>query len=603
MYRYIILIFSFFISFQTVFAQKPNGRLYVLNEGTFGGKGTVGYIEYPCAAYTHIDSLTPYGVSLLVSENLLFVVEGSGAIRTYDINNNHSLVNVISDAWARKLARYENQLLVTTNKAPFFRAYDLSTSGYPLLYALDTTQIYNETEGVYVVDSLAFVAENGFNGFGQHGVTDTTVAVVNLKTKSLVKNIYVAPNPGEIVRAADGNLYVQSINYTPGASGLTVTRINPASQAVEFVSITSVGSQGGFSCNGYYIYFIQSDLQTFQNTGVGTIDVANFGIQTNFLAGNYYGLLTSPHLGELFVSETDFFSYGKVGYFENGQINGLTETYISPRAFAFEPNPLPYPFLGPDVTVCSQPTYTLSLSPIYTNLVWDDGSTNNARTVTQSGVYWVEATFENGCKGRDSIRVTMDAPPSGPILASDPQNETNIATEGPFQIWALTLSDETSPYQVKLKFGGAPDNVTESMWVLTPDATPDTLSNVLETIANFETIGIKTIKFYYTSVNNCAGYAELNLRIEKVMSRQTVISEEKLFSLYPNPVASGESLTLRFREGMQFRSATIYDVLGKSKEIDVFNGEKLNLPPLVSGAYLLKLETESGVYFEKLWIK
>lgn len=61
--------------------------------------------------------------------------------------------------------------------------------------------------------------------------------------------------------------------------------------------------------------------------------------------------------------------------------------------------------LGPDTLLCD--LYTVSLDPqipgaVYT---WQDGSNTDIYTVTDPGIYWVEANL-NGCIGNDSIEVS-----------------------------------------------------------------------------------------------------------------------------------------------------------------------------------------------------
>lgn len=63
----------------------------------------------------------------------------------------------------------------------------------------------------------------------------------------------------------------------------------------------------------------------------------------------------------------------------------------------------PQPDLGPDTSFCAGSSITLAITG--NNLLWDNGSTANTRTIAQGGTYWVQVTAD-GCTATDSITVT-----------------------------------------------------------------------------------------------------------------------------------------------------------------------------------------------------
>jgi gliding motility-associated-like protein len=68
------------------------------------------------------------------------------------------------------------------------------------------------------------------------------------------------------------------------------------------------------------------------------------------------------------------------------------------------------PSLGADRPVCDN--YFLSAGS-YQNYEWNDLSSGSSITINQQGMYWVEITDANGCKGRDTVIITgINAPPS-----------------------------------------------------------------------------------------------------------------------------------------------------------------------------------------------
>ncbi len=70
--------------------------------------------------------------------------------------------------------------------------------------------------------------------------------------------------------------------------------------------------------------------------------------------------------------------------------------------------PLPNPVLkinadAPDI--CGSTSITITTDSGYKNYLWNNNSNNMSLTVNQPGVYWVEVTDSNNCKGRDSINI------------------------------------------------------------------------------------------------------------------------------------------------------------------------------------------------------
>lgn len=68
--------------------------------------------------------------------------------------------------------------------------------------------------------------------------------------------------------------------------------------------------------------------------------------------------------------------------------------------------PAPQPNLGADSTLCIGQSYSLDPGAFNT-YVWNNGSTTNSITATNSGTYTVVVTDVNGCKNADSVAVTF----------------------------------------------------------------------------------------------------------------------------------------------------------------------------------------------------
>ncbi len=64
---------------------------------------------------------------------------------------------------------------------------------------------------------------------------------------------------------------------------------------------------------------------------------------------------------------------------------------------------LPAHFLPPDTAICQYGNLTIETLEPFNDYVWSDRSSGTNLTVHQPGLYWLDATDNNGCVGRDSI--------------------------------------------------------------------------------------------------------------------------------------------------------------------------------------------------------
>jgi gliding motility-associated-like protein len=67
--------------------------------------------------------------------------------------------------------------------------------------------------------------------------------------------------------------------------------------------------------------------------------------------------------------------------------------------------PLPAGFLPGDTSICSYGSLVLKAATGYRNYLWNNNATGFSLTITQPGLYWLEVTDNNNCKGKDSVTV------------------------------------------------------------------------------------------------------------------------------------------------------------------------------------------------------
>ena len=322
MRKQISLLVILFFSFQLhVLAQNNlNKRLFVLNEGTFGRKGSLGSIDFVANTYQHIDSVAAYGNQLLFADYHLYVVDGDGNVKIYGNGLGVVLTDSIMGISARGIARYQNQLLVACSQPPYFRAYEITT--WNLIYSLDNTKVRSSREEIEVLNNKAYLS--GFLG-------DSVVEVVDLVNHSFVKDIQTAPNPYQIEQV-NGKMYVASLDYSnPDFTTNTLLQeIDPTTDAV--TNSLFLSHIDGFTASQNQIFMKKS------NGKLVTYTPANQVVDTLSLSGNFYGLFYDRQINYLFYTSTDFVSNGSVGYIYNNSISNAVNTDISPRCVAYEEN-------------------------------------------------------------------------------------------------------------------------------------------------------------------------------------------------------------------------------------------------------------------------
>lgn len=87
--------------------------------------------------------------------------------------------------------------------------------------------------------------------------------------------------------------------------------------------------------------------------------------------------------------------------------------------------------LGPDDTLCLGATSVLDAGAGFNSYTWDDASTNQVRTVSQSDDYAVTTTDQNGCLSSDTVNIYFD-----PGEQFDLGNDTAICPTDSIQLFA-----------------------------------------------------------------------------------------------------------------------------------------------------------------------
>ena len=189
-------------------------------------------------------------------------------------------------------------------------------------------------------------------------------------------------------------------------SGSSVSKVSVSTQLVETSTIANAITGCGTSC-------LRDDKLVYQLSGENVLNEWNINLMQNGgpvsnLTMNYYDLSQNPVSGELYASQTDFFSYGKVYIYSssNQEIHAF-DAGVSPGTIVFDVrNALGLSESSFDFQVFPNPTaeyLTLSTDQVgQFNLVDTDGSVVVSETVSggttidlsavSKGIYYV--TFE-----------------------------------------------------------------------------------------------------------------------------------------------------------------------------------------------------------------
>lgn len=76
---------------------------------------------------------------------------------------------------------------------------------------------------------------------------------------------------------------------------------------------------------------------------------------------------------------------------------------------AFITNALPSPsgFLPHDTSICSYATLVINAKPGLGNYSWSNNAITSSITIDKPGAYWLQATDDNGCVGKEFVTVSL----------------------------------------------------------------------------------------------------------------------------------------------------------------------------------------------------
>lgn len=315
-----IILMILGVTFYATAQTPPNGRLFVLNEGAFGGEGTVGYIDYPAATYTEIDKIAAFGNQVKMINNHLYVVDGAGNVIVYDSLYNR--VDSLTGRGVRGIYQYNNQYILITCFTPPYASIREINQIDSVIHNYDTTQIRSSREEAVVYGNKAFLS-------GYYG--DSMVISIDFSNFSNVKVIGTGVNPYQITEMNDvvyAGCYEYDANFN---THTTLYMIDPMTDLV--IDSKDFPYTDGLTAGDGIVYLKMGNGKLLKYNPI------NHAIDSSTYLLGAYTVEYDVTQNLLFYSRTDYTTFGSVGFIRNDTVSTLISTDISPRGFYFLANP------------------------------------------------------------------------------------------------------------------------------------------------------------------------------------------------------------------------------------------------------------------------
>ena len=323
-----------------VFAQTYTARVLVLNEGYYDYLAdsilvpvSIGAFNPATGVYTTIDEVegARFASDVVIDGDAYFVA-ADHALLKYDLLTD-MLLDEADVAGIRKIAVSGDYLVVTRGEylvdlPAYIQVYD--RTNLELIFEISSDVLPYTTEGVTIQDNLAYVAVN--NGF-VFGSEVGKIVVVDLNTQEIIQTVELGAdgiNPDNLMIEGD---YIYTLN-NKDFTGSSVSAYRLTTGDLSTTNLMNISSGCGTSAiNSGTIYY-----QEMFGTTLSRFDAATQSIVgEDEVSLSFYGLGFDPVSGNMYASETDYFSYGKVHVY-NSDLEEIAvfNTGVSPGTFAYD---------------------------------------------------------------------------------------------------------------------------------------------------------------------------------------------------------------------------------------------------------------------------
>ncbi len=339
------LLFIFALSAGISNAQNYLHQALVLNEGyqdyTTGEilvPVTVGSYDPINDVYNSIDTLfgMRFASDLLIDQGYYYIAADTKIFK-FDLNTN-TQVAVVDCPGVRNLGIYQNKLIATRGEYQQYDSYlhVYDASNLSLIVAIDTAQGPKYASQNIVVDgSSAYIAvNNGFDWGNEKGF----VGKLDLNTLTYGNELDLGPdgkNPDNLVKVGS---FLYTVNNKDW-SGSSVSKIALDGTSNSTVNIATASTGCGTSA-------LRDDKLVYQISMENTLNEFDINLMNvvgpvNGHSLSYYELAQEPVSGNLYTSETDYFSFGKVHIFSsnNDELTSF-DVGVSPGTIVFDVRPI-----------------------------------------------------------------------------------------------------------------------------------------------------------------------------------------------------------------------------------------------------------------------
>lgn len=476
---------------------------------------------------------------------------------------------------------------------------------------------------------------------GTYSVIVTTPAT-GCKDTSVAVTVNVSPSPTVFIG-----------NDTTFCSGNTLTLNAGNAGATYLWDNATVGQTRNVNTTGTYYVKVTNASNCSKNdtinVTVNPTPVVNLGNDTNLCLGVNYVLNSgNPGATRLWDNGTtgQTRTVTNTGTYYVRVTNSFNCTARDTVVTTFYNTPVVN--LGNDQDVCEGVTTTLDAGNPGETYLWDNNTTNQTRSVTASGVYYVTVSNIANCKGTDTVAVTYHPlpvvnlgndttfcygntltlnagnPGASYIWNTNSTSQTiNVNTTGNYSVVVTDVYSCVGSDNINILVKDPPsgiinavhgDTATYTFNILNPqyvtgyiwnfgDGSPTEVGPVVQ--HRYANNGIYTVTVVLEG--ECSDSAGVSRTVDVYDATGGTgidqIKDSKELILYPNPAR--DVVIIENKKNFNMKQVTLYNVVGQMISTAVADSKgkhKLNTSGLASGVYTIRIETDKGFVIRKFEI-